>query len=407
MQNQIPKDWQSTYLGDIVKVNMGQSPSSKFYNNKGEGLPFYQGVTDFGEKYPTPNLYCSQPVKIAEPGTVLFSVRAPVGDVNIVTEKSCIGRGVASLNMNNGNNGFLYFLLKDQARYLKAISGGTTYESINKDQIEKTEIVLPKDEKEQKQIASVLTDFDDKIEINNKIAKTLEEMSQVIFKEWFVKFRFPGYEKKELVDSELGKIPKGWKVGNLGELMEIKHGFAFPSEKFKPEGDIPVIKIKNIQEDKSVDLKDVDFVILDDSTISLDNFKLSNGDILIALTGATSGKIGILIGPYDYYFLNQRVGKFAFHKNYYSWFSYIFLTRPSYRNLLLTSSDGSAQGNLSPGQIKSINLVIPNDEVLEKFNNLVENFYRKIIKNKSENQKLVILRNLLLPKLMRGEIYIS
>ncbi|MGC9049258.1 MAG: restriction endonuclease subunit S, partial [Patescibacteria group bacterium] len=196
---------------------MGQSPSSRFYTLQQEGLPFYQGVTDFGDRFPKKSIYCINPIKIAEHGDVLFSVRAPVGEVNVAVEKCCIGRGVAALSMKNGNNIFLYYLLKMYAKQLKSIAGGTTYESINKDQIENIEFLIPEDSKEQKRIADILSAFDEKIEVNSKIIKTLEEMASAIFKEWFINFKFPGWEKTKFVDSELGKIPEGWRIGYLGD----------------------------------------------------------------------------------------------------------------------------------------------------------------------------------------------
>ena len=222
-------------LGEIVNINMGQSPRSEFYNSRGEGMPFYQGVTDFGEKYPKKSTYCSRPTKIAEVGDIFFSVRAPVGDVNVAIEKSCIGRGVAALRMKNGNNDFLYFFLKNYERYFKGISGGTTYESINKDQLEDIEFIIPSDLNEQKRIAFILSAFDDKIELNNKISKNLEQTAQAIFNEWFVNFKFFGHEKVKMVDSKLGKIPEGWKVKKFGELLKLKHGHGFKSEEFGEE----------------------------------------------------------------------------------------------------------------------------------------------------------------------------
>ena len=117
------KNWKRAKLGEVANVNMGQSPSSKYYNLRGDGLPFYQGVTDFGEKYLKKSTYCTNPTKIADSSQILFSVRAPVGEVNIATEKCCIGRGVAALSIKNGNNDFLYFLLKNYVCYFKNIAG--------------------------------------------------------------------------------------------------------------------------------------------------------------------------------------------------------------------------------------------------------------------------------------------
>src|SRR3989344_709048 len=287
MQSQIPENWRKIYLGNVTVINMGQSPSSKFYNTEGEGLPFYQGVTDFGEKYPTPSLYCSQPARTAEPGTVLFSVRAPVGDVNLNTEKSCIGRGVAALEMKNGNNNYLYFLLQSQRKYFKSVAGGTTYESINKDQIEDTEVVVPESKEEQEKITSFISAFDDKIEVNNKINKTLEDMAQAIFKEWFVKFRFPGHEKVKMVDSELGKIPNGWEIKQVKDIAKLNKGLSYSSKEINNNSEgLPMINLANFQRGGGFNPSGIKFYTGKYKTSNL----VEPGDVVIAMTDLTSNR---------------------------------------------------------------------------------------------------------------------
>lgn len=102
-------------LGDIADIIMGQSPLSESYNKNGEGLPFYQGKTEFSDIYiKEPTIYCSSPIKIAEKNDILISVRAPVGDINIATQKSCIGRGLASIRPKEVNYLYLFYLLKEQ-----------------------------------------------------------------------------------------------------------------------------------------------------------------------------------------------------------------------------------------------------------------------------------------------------
>ena len=110
MKTKIKTTWQKVKLGNIADLNMGQSPKSEFYNDIGEGLPFFQGVKDFGERKPTETMYCSKPAKIVQTGDVLISVRAPVGDINIAEKESCIGRGVAGIRAKDKNNQFIYYL---------------------------------------------------------------------------------------------------------------------------------------------------------------------------------------------------------------------------------------------------------------------------------------------------------
>ena len=104
-------NWKETTLDEIATITMGQSPLSESYNLIGDGLPFYQGVTEFGDKYIGIKSYTNSPTKILDAGSILFSVRAPVGQVNITKNKCCIGRGNAGLVMKNGEQEFLYYLL--------------------------------------------------------------------------------------------------------------------------------------------------------------------------------------------------------------------------------------------------------------------------------------------------------
>ena len=119
-------------LSSVAEIIMGQSPPSDTYNDQGEGLPFYQGKTDFGLKYPAPRLYCTAPQKTAEAGDILISVRAPVGPTNIAPEKSCIGRGLAAIRAKGIDAEFLFFNLRYVEPYIASLGTGSTFTAINK-----------------------------------------------------------------------------------------------------------------------------------------------------------------------------------------------------------------------------------------------------------------------------------
>ena len=130
---EIPKTWKWVHIEDIAYVEMGQSPSSEFYNQNHEGLPFFQGKADFGRIYPTPRYWCTAPTKLAEKGDILISVRAPVGPTNVATERCCIGRGLAALRPFQGyERDFLLLGLKRSERDLEALGAGTTFIAINR-----------------------------------------------------------------------------------------------------------------------------------------------------------------------------------------------------------------------------------------------------------------------------------
>lgn len=140
---EIPKEWKSGVLGEICNVNMGQSPPSKTYNEEGVGIPFYQGVRDFGFRFLTVSVYCSEPKKIANEGDVLLSVRAPVGEVNVAMGTCCIGRGVSAIRLKEGGNNFTHYLIKKIKSDWIQYEGGTTFASINKEDILNFPVIIP------------------------------------------------------------------------------------------------------------------------------------------------------------------------------------------------------------------------------------------------------------------------
>ena len=141
---------------------MGQSPPSSSYNEQGEGLPFFQGKAEFGEIYPTPVKYCSSPSRIAEANDVLISVRAPVGNINIAREKSCVSRGLGALRAKKNilNQMFLFYFMKKNENNWSRLSTGSTFSAIKGSNLRNFEIPVPP-LKIQKQIVANLSAVQD------------------------------------------------------------------------------------------------------------------------------------------------------------------------------------------------------------------------------------------------------
>lgn len=130
----LPLGWEKKKLGEEFKITMGQSPAGDTYNENRKGMPFFQGRRDFGFRYPTNRVYCTAPTRFAEKGDVLVSVRAPVGDLNIATEKCCIGRGVASVRHLSNSTAYAFCQLKTLSNQFDVFNGdGTVFGCIGKD----------------------------------------------------------------------------------------------------------------------------------------------------------------------------------------------------------------------------------------------------------------------------------
>lgn len=165
----IPKGWEVSALCTIADIVMGQSPSGSSYNEDGIGTIFYQGRTDFGERFPIKRLYTTEPKRMAKLGETLMSVRAPVGDINIAYEDCCIGRGLCSIKSNNNYTSYIYYVMMSLKDKLNVYNGeGTVFGSINKDTLANLNIVKP---------------MDSIIEMFNKIAFTLDRKYLCLVKE--------------------------------------------------------------------------------------------------------------------------------------------------------------------------------------------------------------------------------
>lgn len=163
-------------LDEIADIIMGQSPLSQSYNKDKKGLPFYQGKTEFSDIYiKEPTVFCNSPIKVVEENDILMSVRAPVGDVNIATQKSCIGRGLASIKPKKIDYLYLFYLLKEQKSKIEKIGVGSTFKAINKNNISTLKISIVEKDKQDK-IRNYLSSIE---KLKFEIEKSIEEAQKL------------------------------------------------------------------------------------------------------------------------------------------------------------------------------------------------------------------------------------
>ena len=171
----IPEGWRVGQLSEIAKITMGQSPSGTSFNEDGNGIVFYQGRTEFGFRFPSIRLFTTEPTRYAEPDSVLLSVRAPVGDVNIASQRCCIGRGLASIESISGNSSFILYTILSLRSTLDRYNGeGTVFGSVNRKELESLSVIIPPENIQNRfeQIASTLDE-----EIKSK-SKELNQLSE-------------------------------------------------------------------------------------------------------------------------------------------------------------------------------------------------------------------------------------
>jgi type I restriction enzyme S subunit len=215
----IPIDWEIKRLDESAQVIMGQSPPSSTYNEVGEGLPFYQGKTDFGSIYPSARVWCSSPTKIAEKNDILISVRAPVGPTNLSKEKCSIGRGLSIIHAVENNYEYLFFYLRKIEKEIERLGSGSTFKAINKNQLQSIKIALPSF-LEQHKIAHILSKIQQAIEKQEQIIKTTQELKKALMQKLFTE----GINDEPQKQTEIGLIPRSWEVIQLGSIVDFTTG---------------------------------------------------------------------------------------------------------------------------------------------------------------------------------------
>ncbi len=345
---------------------------------------------------------------------VILTTRGTVGNVayygiNVPYENIRINSGMVILRAKNEVYPFfLYYLCKYLNKTYDIYSSGSVQKQLPIKDLKKITFKSPPLPK-QKAIAKILSDLDEKIEVNNKINKNLEEMAQAIYKQWFVNFEFPNEDGEpykssggEMIESELGLIPKGWEVKELGDYSIVKSGFAFKSKHWTDKG-VGVIKIKDLN-DFTVEIDTLAMVSKENAS-KASEFRVCKGDILIAMTGATLGKIGLIPDSKISLYVNQRVGKFFLGENPITKLPYMYglLRDTRVIEAIKNAGEGSAQPNVSPKGIMSIKIPY-NRDLINSYNAMLENSISMILDNIKESTVLSNLRDTLLPKLMSGEL---
>ncbi|WP_302214181.1 restriction endonuclease subunit S [uncultured Prevotella sp.] len=399
-------EWKEVTLGEIGTIVGGATPSTKntsFYDGNIPWLtPKDLSVNSNkyilrGERNITEAGFKSCSCKMLPKGSVLFSSRAPIGYVAIVANDMCTNQGFKSVIPNEETDSeFLYYLLKYNKDNIASQGSGTTFAEVSGKTMKEIEVMVPKETDDQRRIASILSSLDRKIELNNKINADLEEMAQAIFKNWFVDFE--PFKDGKFVDSELGMIPEGWKVGCLGDMGNIVCGKT-PSKANSNYygGDIPFIKIPDMHGNVFVESSEDRLTELG----SLSQIKkLIPPSSLMVSCIATVGLVSINTKPSH---TNQQINTVIPHNKSALFYLYQYI-KNNEELLKNMGRGGTTTLNVNTKSFSNIRLLIPSEIALEQFHRVVEGLFKKIELNLHESRTLSLLRDTLLPRLMSGEI---
>ena len=343
-------------LKDVCKINMGQSPDSSSYNESGEGIPFFQGNADFGDRYPVTRIWCSEPKKVAQENDILISVRAPIGAINYSKEKCCIGRGLAALTVDKTkiSEKLLFWVLKAKKEELNRQGTGSTFKAISKKSLE--ELLIPQiDIKEQEKDVEILEKIYMIIQNKHKELKLLTDLISARFVEMFGTLDNPTQNFQTARLEELcSKITDG-KHGGCVQEKGTKRYFVGAREIYDDKihyDTAPEININEFEKD----------------------YKRCNveiGDFLIVNTGATIGKSAIATDERTIHTLLQK--SVALLKVRKELLNSVFLKwcyRVNTKMYMVESA--SAQANLLLSKIRKTKIYVPDINLQNKFASFVQ-----------------------------------
>lgn len=388
-----PKDWQLLPLVDAVDFNpkrdLKKGQQTKFVAMT-DIRPFTKNILTYsikdfsgGSKFRNGDTLMARITPCLENGKTSF--------VNFLEKNETAGGSTEFIVLSGKNqisdSDFVYYLTISptiREASIKAMTGTSGRQRVENGKLMSQAIKLPPII-EQKQIAEILSSIDDKIRLNDQINTNLEKLGSLLFKQWFINFE--------------DDTPNEWKSGKVSDLIRVESGFPFHSSMFDEYGDYKLVTIKNVQ----------DGFFVPECTDSLSEIpakvpthcRLNNGDILLSLTGNV-GRVCFVYG--ENYLLNQRVANLVPIDENNRAFTYFLFRQRDFQNTLIGISRGTAQQNLSPIETKSLEIPIPSQDMLDRFADVANPIFQKLVENYNEIKNLSILRDSLLPRLMNGKI---
>lgn len=391
-------------LADLVDVIGGGTPKTTEESYWNGSIPWLS-VKDFcGDKKYVYNTEKSITVeglnnsstKLLHKDNIIISARGTVGELAMIPYDMAFNQSCFGL-IPKGNNDphFVYYLLKDKVRSLKSQTQGSVFDTITKATFDRIECA-DYSEEDQRRIASILSSLDRKIELNNKINADLEEMAQAIFKNWFVDFE--PFKDGKFVDSELGMIPEGWKVGCLGDMGAVVCGKT-PSKSNSNYygGDIPFIKIPDMH--GNVFVENSEDRLTEEGSLSQIKKLIPPYSLMVSCI-ATVGLVSINTKPSH---TNQQINTVIPHNKSALFYLYQHI-KNNEEFLKNMGRGGTTTLNVNTKSFSNIRLLIPSEIALEQFHGIVEGLFKKIEQNLHESRTLSLLRDTLLPRLMSGEL---
>ena len=350
--------WDIKKLGEVCFITMGQSPNSESYNKLGDGLPFFQGCSDFGAIHPLVTTWCNQPNKIANPNDILMSVRAPIGTLNIADSKCCIGRGLAAFTQKEGVtiNKFLYYFLLSSKGDLQSKGTGATFKAIGKELIKNYAIKLPS-LSEQQHIVEELDLLSSIIEKKKAQLNELDNLAQSLFYEMF----------GDNADCSTKKI-KDIAIVKIGPFGSSLHKSDYVS------GGTPLINPIHMSEGKI--LPDENFTITNEKKKELETYLLQTNDIIFGRRGDI-GRCALVTRKENGYLCGTGSLFVRFQVNINPIYCINYLSTRFVKDYLVQNAKGATMLNLNSKIIENVPMLFPSLDLQNQFASKIEAIERQ------------------------------
>jgi len=412
----IPRDWQAKATAGLFVVETGTTPSTKQETYWKGGTVNWLTPTDLSklngklrikssERKITEKALKETNLTLMPKGSIILSTRAPVGYVATLEEDATFNQGCKGLIPRRTFEiltEFYSYYLSNKKKLLQNLSSGSTFLELSKNRLEKFNMpYLPMPE--QKAIVGVLGVVDSAIEFADKVIAKTERLKKGLMQ----KLLTEGIGHKEFKDTEIGKIPKEWDVVRFGDYVELRHGYQFRNYDFVKKG-LKVLKIEQLQANGSVDLTNCSHI----AESRLEEFRdvvVRRGDILMALTGGTLGKVARIRVDIESVLQNYRVGNFIPRNESKLSKSYLYhiLSSASFLRQIFSKVNQAAQPNIGKADFENLRLPLPNMVEQQKIDEILGTVDKKLELEQKQNDTLRNIRQGLMDLLLSGKVRIK
>ena len=345
--------------------------------------------------------------KLLQKGDVIISARGTVGEIATIPFPMAFNQSCYGLRAKSGivTSDYLYYLIKHNVLVLKKNTHGSVFDTITRNTFDNIEVEIPSI-KIQEKIASILSDYDEKIELNNAINNNLEQQAVLLFKQWFTNFENCS---EKMCETRFGNIPSSFKLMKNGELPMVVTDYVANGSFASLKANVKLYQENNYAYFiRNTDLKSGTFEVFVDkhSYDFLSKSTLFGGEIIISNVGDV-GSVFLCPKLNKPMTLGNNIIMLRPEQKNLQYYLYIWFKWLYGQSLIQGIKGGSAQPKFNKTDFKNLPIYLPNDTLLEKFHKTVEPMFELIEKNNSENQSLAATRDAILPKLMSGELDVS